>query len=75
MITTACKIDGIDFRLDYKKHSLDNSFEYSGILHIKNEIVFSFSEGSFSPSDIEPAYIDAIKKAISIQEQFNAKHN
>ncbi|HEX4372990.1 MAG TPA: hypothetical protein VHZ50_06780 [Puia sp.] len=73
MFTTGCKIDGIDFRLDYEKISEDNSTEYSGILHVRDPIAFIFNEDSFSPSNTGQAHIDAIRKAITINEDHRSK--
>ncbi|HEY4874587.1 MAG TPA: hypothetical protein VIH86_03380 [Puia sp.] len=73
MFTTACKIDSIDFKLDYEKIWEDDSCEYSGILHVRNPIAFIFNEDSFSPSDIELTHINAIKKAIRQHEELSSK--
>jgi hypothetical protein len=72
MFTTGCKIDGIDFRLDYEKIAGDGSCEYSGILHVRNPIAFTFNDKSFSPTNIDLLYKDAIKQAIREHEEFGS---
>ena len=74
MFTTGCKIDGIDFRLDYEKIWEDDSCEYSGILYVRNPITFIFNEDSFSPSDIELTHTDAIKKAIRQHQELSSQY-
>jgi hypothetical protein len=68
MFITACKIDGIDFKLDYEKIAGDDTGEYNGILHVRNPIAFIFNENSFSPPGIDQTHKDGIKQAIRMHE-------
>jgi hypothetical protein len=69
MSITSCRIDGLDFRLDYEQILGDDGIEYSGILHRKEPIAFIFNEHSFSPANTEQAHQEAIRNAIRVHEE------
>ena len=63
---TNCVIDGADYQLEYQKDSSDNTF--SGLLHARSPILFSFSDSLFIPS-INESHQNMIRNAIRMHEQ------
>jgi hypothetical protein len=63
---TNCVIDGADHLLEYQKDNSDNTF--SGLLHARSPILFSFSDSLFIPS-INESHQNLIRNAIRMHEQ------
>ncbi|HLY70665.1 MAG TPA: hypothetical protein VKR53_13115 [Puia sp.] len=66
MAVTNCLIDNLDYRLEYQKDPSDNSF--SGLLHLRSPVLFSYSDLLFIPS-INESYEQAIRNAIKSHEE------
>ncbi|HLX92123.1 MAG TPA: hypothetical protein VKR32_10595 [Puia sp.] len=67
MFVTGCTIDGISYRLDYQKTLDETGPEYSGILHTKSPLVFTYDDFSFAPT-ISELNEKAIRSAIELDE-------
>jgi hypothetical protein len=72
---TSCTIDGLTFRLDYKRTSLRTAYEFSGTLYLKNPIAFTIKDLKFSPSlDVAHVIQEAILNSIVRNEAAKTKN-
>jgi hypothetical protein len=66
MAAITCLIGDLDYQLEYQKDFSDNT--YSGLLHLRSPVLFSYSDSLFIPS-INESHQQAIRDAIKAHEE------